>query len=135
MTRRLLKALLLSAAFALGASAALAQSSVNPGTQHTAFGVGTQSITKAISGKTNQQINLTQLTISGVVGAVFTLTEGTGTNCGTNPVVIYTTTLIAGTPIGDGDGAGVIAVIPSATDLCVTVATQSANWWLSWSQF
>lgn len=130
--KRLVLALLLS----LCATAALAQSAQPPiGTQLTKFFSGTQSITRAFPAIAGKSIYLTQLTISGTAAGVFTLSTGTGTNCGTNTTILYTETTIAGTPISIGDGSGVVAVIGSGLDLCVTVATQSLSGWVSIAQF
>lgn len=118
------------------ASAALAQNALpSVSTQKTAFFNATQAITRVVAAVSGKSIYLTQLTISGAATSVFTLSSGTGTNCGTNTVVIYTVTLIAGETISIGDGAGAAAVIGGSVDLCITVATASANGWLSVAQF
>jgi len=115
---------------------ALAQTSFPPvGTQLTKFFTATQSITRTFPAVSGKSIYLTQLTVSGTAAGVFTLSTGTGTNCGTNTVVVYTETLIAGTPIAVGDGAGVVAVIGPNLDVCITVATQSLSGWVSIAQF
>lgn len=134
--RKLVAGLLLLA-FA-SVSPALAQPAFNNvGTQLTSFFNGTQAITKAFSGVSGKSIYLTQLTISGAATAVVTISTGTagGTNCGTATKVIYTATLIAGENISIGDGAGAVAVVGPLLDVCVTVATASANGWLSIAQF
>lgn len=120
----------------LAISHALAQSAQPPiGTQKTAFFNGTQSITRTIPALTGKSIYITQMTVTGSATAVFTLITGTGTNCGTNPVVIYTTTIIAGEDVDHGNGGGVVAVVGTGVDLCITIATASANGWLSYAQF
>lgn len=117
-------------------SPALAQNALtSPGTQLTKFFNATQTITRAFPAVSGKSIYLTQLTIAGVATAVFTLTEGTGTNCGTNPVVIYTATFIAGEQVSIGDGTGVVAVVGPSLDLCITIATAAAPGWLSIAQF
>lgn len=118
------------------ATAALAQSAQPPiGTQLTKFFNATQTITRAFPAVSGKSIYLTQLTISGTATAVFTLSTGTGTNCGTNTTTIYTATLIASEHIDLGSGSGVLAVVGPSLDLCITIATASANGWLSIAQF
>lgn len=117
-------------------SPAFGQSAQPPiGTQLTKLFTGTQAITRAFAAVSGKSIYLTQIAVSGTAAGVFTLSTGTGTNCGTSTVTIYTETLIAGTPISVGDGAGVIAVVGPNLDLCITVATQSLSGWVSIAQF
>ena len=120
----------------LWATPLLAQSAQPPiGTQLTTFFNGTQAITKAFSAVSGKSIYITQITASGTAAGVLTISKGTGTNCGTGTTTLYTETLIAGTPLNHGDGAGVIAVVGSSVDLCITVATQSLSGWVSIAQF
>lgn len=123
-------------ALGLATSPAMAQTAQPPiGTQLTKFFSGTQAITRTLPAVSGKSLYLTQLTISGAATAVFTLSTGTGTNCGTNTTTIYTATLIAGENISIGDGSGVAAVVGPSLDLCITIATASANGWLSVAQF
>jgi hypothetical protein len=130
--RTILAALLISLGLA---SAALAQNANPPvSTQFTVYFTGIQTITKIITGST-ESIYLTQLTFNGAATSVVTFSKGTGTNCGTNTVVLFTATLIAGEMVSIGDGAGAAAVIGPSVDVCITIATASANGWLSYAQF
>jgi hypothetical protein len=117
----------------LGASAQNALPPVS--TQLTKFFSGTQSITRAFPAVSGKSIYLTQIAISGTAAGVFTLSTGTGTNCGTSTTTLYTQAIIAGTPISVGDGAGALAVVGSGLDVCITIATQSLSGWVSVAQF
>ena len=117
------------------ASPALAQNTFDQSTQKTAFFNSIASITRVFPAVSGKSIYLTQLTIAGAATAVFTLTEGTGTNCNTNPVVIYTATFIAGETVSIGSGHGAVAVVGPSLDLCVTITTAAAPGWLSIAQF
>lgn len=130
-----MKRLLLAFFLILAPATAHAQNTFDQHTQKTSFFNGTQTITKTFGAISGKSIYLTQLTISGAATAVFTLSTGTGTNCGTSTTVIYTATLIAGENISIGDGSGAAAVIGPGLDVCVTVATASANGWVSIAQF
>lgn len=131
-----MKRLFLALALTLWASIGWAQNALPPvSTQKTSFFNATQSITRAFAAVSGKSLYLTQLTISGATTAVFTLSTGTGTNCGTSTVVLYTITFVAGEQVSIGDGAGAAAVIGSSLDLCVTIATASASGWLSVAQF
>lgn len=131
-----MKKLLLILAFALALCPASAQNAFPPvGTQLTYLFNGTQSITRAFAAVSGKSIYITQITASGTATGVLTLSTGTGTNCGTGTTTIYTQAVIAGTPLNHGDGAGVIAVIGSGKDLCITVATASLSGWVSVAQF
>lgn len=133
---KLLLWLILGAFLVFGAiQNANAQNTLNQSTQLTAFFNGTQSITRAFPAVSRKSIYLTAIVASGTIGGVLTLSTGTGTNCGTNTTVLYTETVIAGTPLNHGDGSAAIAVIPTALDLCITVATQSLSGWVSIAQF
>jgi hypothetical protein len=121
--------------FGLATSPAMAQAISPPGTQLTKFFNATQAITRVFPAVSGKSIYLTQLTVAGATTAVFTLSTGTGTNCGTNTVVLYTVTFIAGEQVSIGDGSGVAAVIGPSVDLCVTIATAAAPGWLSIAQF
>lgn len=113
-----------------------AQNALPPvSTQLSKFFSGTQTILRIFPAVNSKTIYLTQLAISGTTGGVFTLSSGTGTNCGTSTTTLYTETLIAGTPISVGDGSGAVAVIGTGLDVCITIATQSLSGWVSIAQF
>lgn len=132
----LLSAIAIGIVLGITASRATAQPAFPPiGTQKSAGFNGTQSITQEIAAVSGKSIYLTQITVAGTAAGVFTISTGTGTNCGTDTATIYTETLIAGTPISIGDGAGVVYVVGPSLDVCVTVATQSLNGWISYAQF
>lgn len=70
-------------------------------------------------------------------GAVLTWSAGTGTNCGTNAVVLdgpntYGTVL---QPDNYGTGAGAVMVAPQGNDLCLTVGTAAIAGSVAYGQF
>lgn len=106
------------------------------GTQSSSFFNGTQAITRVITGVSGKQIYLTQFTVSALNTSAVTISRGTGTNCGTGTAVIFAKTFATGDlNFVTGDGAGVIAVVGSGVDVCITVATAVSTGWLSWAQF
>lgn len=117
-------------------AAALAQNTFDQSTQASSFFNATQTITKVITGVSGKRIYLTQLTVSALNTSVFTISKGTGTNCGTNTVVVFTKTFATGDlNYVSGSGAAAIAVVGTGVDVCITVGTANASGWLSWSQF
>lgn len=131
--KRTIAALIL---FLASVSAALAQNTFNQATQASSFFNATQAITRTITGVSGKRIYLTQLTVSALTTSVFTISRGTGTNCGTNTVVILTKTFATGDlNFIAGSGAAALAVIPTGVDVCITIGTANASGWLSWAQF
>lgn len=136
MKRLFVAVLALAAAWFIWVTPLIAQSAQPPiGTQLTALFNGTQSITKAFSAVSGKSIYITQISVSGPATGVFTLSKGTGTNCGTGTTTLFTETKASGIAISQGDGAGVIAVVGSGVDLCITVGTNSLTGWVSIAQF
>ena len=118
------------------AGAALAQNTFDQATQASSFFNGTQAITRVITAVSGKRIYLTQLTVSALNTSAVTISRGTGTNCGTNTVVIWSKTFATGDlNFVAGDGAAAMAVVGSGVDVCITVGTAAATGWLSWAQF
>lgn len=120
------------------ASAALAQfAGPVPVTQASVlFGSATTARVKLISGVAGKSIYITAMITHPTTTAVLTLSYGTGTNCGTNTVVFYGPSTFQNSENAYiGNGAGAVFVVPSAQDVCVTVATAIAPGWLSYAQF
>ena len=132
-----MKRLALSLILLLFAGGVWAQNALPPvSTQKTVFFNAVQTITKIISAISGKSIYLTQLTVDGTsAGTIVTLSTGTGTNCGTGTATIYTTTPIASPRVSIGDGNGVVAVIGSGVDVCLTISPTTATGWVSTAQF
>ena len=136
MTCRLLKALLLGAAV-LAPATVLAQNALPPvSTQKSAIFAGIQTITQLIAGIAGKSIYITNITNHPASTSVFTLSYGTGTNCGTGTQAFYgPSTFQAGENVYDGDGAGAVFVVPAGNAVCVTAATATSIGWVSYAQF
>lgn len=70
-------------------------------------------------------------------GAVVTWSYGTGTNCGTNPVILdgpvtYGTVL---QPDNYGSAKGALLIAPQGTDICLTVSTAAIAGSVTYGQF
>lgn len=70
-------------------------------------------------------------------GAVVTWSYGTGTNCGTNTVVLdgpdaYGTTLQSD---NYGVGEGALLVVPQGSDVCLTIGTAAISGSVTYGQF
>lgn len=70
-------------------------------------------------------------------GAVVTWTHGTGTNCGTNPIVLddpdtYGTVL---QPDNYGSAKGALLIAPQGADICLTVSTAAIAGSVTYGQF
>lgn len=97
---------------------------------------GPATIAKIISGITGQRIYITQVSIVPVATAVVTLSQGTGTNCGTGTAAITSAmTFAAGQTFIAGTGNGAVFALNSGNDLCITTATAAAPGSLAFSQF
>jgi hypothetical protein len=130
------KALAALAILVASVSAALAQNTFNQSTQASAFFNATQAITRVITGVSGKRIYLTQLTVSALTTSAVTISRGTGTNCGTDTVVVFAKTFATGDlNFVTGSGSSAIAVIPTGVDVCITVGTAVSTGWLSWAQF
>lgn len=133
-----LLALILALWASCASVSALAQNAFPPvGTMFSTPVAGTvAAITKIISGKAGQRIYLTQLSLHPTATSVVTLSYGTGTNCGTGTTVFYgPATFQNGENAYIGSGAGAIFVVPTANDVCITIATAVAPGWISYAQF
>lgn len=129
--KRALAALLL---FLASVSAALAQGVV-PSTTNSIQIVGTVAAsTRIVTGAAGKQIYVTGLILTPVATSVVTFTTGTGTNCGTNTASLTgAMTFAAGQEVNWGTGAGALLVVPTAFDLCITIATAVAPGALAYS--
>lgn len=113
------------------------QSVIIPATTNTDPVAGTvATITKLISGASGKRIYITAIGLHPAATSVVTLTTGTGTNCGTGPVVIYgPATFQASENWYQGTGNGAIMALPSGADLCITVGTAAAPGFISYTVF
>jgi hypothetical protein len=134
-----MKRLALAFALSLLAGPALAQFvALVPATSTTAaLPTSTQAITKLISGVSGKYTAITGWHIVPASGAVVTWSAGTGTNCGTNTLVLdgpvtYGTTIVAD---DHGTGAGAVLVAPIGADVCLTVGTGAIAGSVAYGQF
>lgn len=118
-------------------SAAAQQSVIVPATEASINVAGTvATITKIISGITGQRIYLTAIALHPAPTSAVTLSQGTGTNCGTNNSVIYgPATFQSGENWTQGSGNGAIFALNSGTDLCITVSSAVSPGFISYAQF
>ena len=122
----------------LGLAPAQAQQSVFvPATTASVNVVGTVAgITKIISGVSSQRIYLTAVALHPASTSVVTLSQGTGTNCGTSTAVIYgPSTFGAQESWYQGSGYGALFALIAGNDLCITIGTAVAPVFISYSQF
>lgn len=133
----MIRRLLLALALCLGSTAQAQQSVFVPATTASFAITGTTTILEIAPAVTGKQIYVTQMTVRLLATSVFTLTHGTGTNCGSGtPVAFYTNTApAAASDVVSGTGNGALFVIPTGRALCITVATAAASGWVSWAQF
>jgi hypothetical protein len=124
-------ALALIAALAFGASAS---AQVITATQQIPI-VGTVAAsTRIVTGVAGKQIIVTSVMQIPVATAVVTYTTGTGTNCGTGTVSLTgALTFSAGQILTMGDGASPVLIVPTGSDLCITIATAAAPGSLSYT--
>jgi len=113
---------------------ALAQGAV-PSTTNSIQIAGTVAAsTRIVTGAVGKQIYVTGLILTPVATSVVTFTTGTGTNCGTNTAsVTGAMTFAAGQEVNWGTGNGALLVLPTAFDLCITIATAVAPGALAYS--
>jgi hypothetical protein len=119
------------------ASAALAQSSVliPATTASIAIVGGVTTGLSLITGKANQRIYVTNITLGPTAAAVIAFVYGTGVNCGTGTTSLTGAMTSNGSPLTSGDGYGAILVVPPGQDLCIIVTAQPAPGSLSYAQF
>ena len=133
-----MRKLLFVLALSLFLGEAQAQQSVFvPATTATIAVAGTVAArTRIITGLTGKSIYLTAIALVPVATGVVTLSQGTGTNCGTDTVVLTgVMTFAAGQTLTIGTGNGTVLVLAPATDLCITIATAAAPGFIAYSIF
>ena len=116
---------------------AWAQPVLIPATTSTvALPTSTQAITKLISGSLSKSTIITVLHLVPASGAIVTWSAGTGTNCGTNNVVLDSAvTYGSGVADNRGSGLGGVMVAPLSADVCLTVASAGVAGSLGYGQF
>jgi len=92
--------------------------------------------TTLITGVSGKSIYVTALALVPVATAAVTLSYGTGTNCGTGTGTLTgILTFSAGQTVNLGSGNGTVLVVPTGTDLCITIGTAAAPGTISYAQF
>lgn len=124
-------------AFWLGFAPANSQPVVSMTQASIAITISTATTTKLLDGKTGQSIYVTAATVIAAGTGNIQFIAGTGATCGTGTVnVTGNFNLTAQVGFAQGDGTGVIWVIPAGFNLCaVTSAAVGMPGSLAYAQF
>ncbi len=96
----------------------------------------TQATTKLLSGALSKSTIITALHIIPASGAIVTWSAGSGTNCGTNNVVLDgPVTYGSGVADNRGSGLGAVMIAPLSADVCLAVASAGVAGSVGYGQF